>query len=79
MLNLWTTHWNTLIYLFGICKKQNVKYSTEMFTLQKKVKWCGLIISEKGYKMYPHNIENVRNMTFPKTADKLCPFMYFCG
>lgn len=70
-------HLNTLL---SICREYNLKVSaTKGQFFQTKVKCCGRIIDESGYQLDPLNVDAIRNMGVPSTADKLCQFIHCCG
>lgn len=70
---------NRLDIFLAICGRQNWKVSAKNCTFyQTKVKWCRLTFDAQGYQMGPRNIEFIRNMNFPVTADELCQFLQYC-
>lgn len=62
---------------FGICEKRDLKLSAKkrLFYI-KEVKFCRRFISDKGYKVDPHNMEAIWHMTFSTTEDQLCQFIH---
>lgn len=62
-----------------VCDKYNLKLSARKCVFySKSVRWCGRIIEKDGYTLDPRNIEALRNMHFPVTADELCQFIHCC-
>ena len=68
-----------LARFFEICAEKRLFLSAkkcQFFT--KSVKWCGRVISAKGYTMSPANSAALQDMNEPRTADELCQFIHCC-
>lgn len=44
----------------------------------REIKCCGRIISEDGYRMVPANVQGLKDMADPQTADEVCQFVHCC-
>lgn len=89
-LKAWTDYFNvhtkdetTLLKLlrrfFEICKNTGLLISAKrrcMFA--QEIKWSGRLVNGEGYTMDPPNVEGLRDMHEPLTADKLCEFIHCC-
>lgn len=61
------------------CDKFNLVLSARKCSFySNSVKWCGRIIDKDGYRLDPRNVDALRNMKFPITADELCQFVHCC-
>ena len=64
---------------FQICGKRRLCLSAlKCVFFCKELKWCGRIVTAKGYKMDPARLDALRQMDNPKTASELAQFVHCC-
>lgn len=68
---------DTLEAFFHVCEDKGLFLSIKKSVFfSTSIKWCGRIISTDGHTMDPANIQSLREMEIPKTADELAQFIY---
>lgn len=61
------------------CVRFNLTLSAKKCSFySKSIKWCGRIIDSSGYQLDPKNVEALRTMEMPVSADELCQFVHCC-
>ncbi|CAN8061293.1 unnamed protein product [Agarophyton chilense] len=75
-LNLFTKDEKALLRVsrrfWELCKENNLMISAKKSTFfAKEIKWCGRLVNGDGYTMDPANVEGLRDMHVPQTADEL--------
>jgi len=64
---------------FRICQQKGLWLSARKCKLfGKELRWCGRIISSKGYKLDPTRLSGLQDMDMPKNAAELTQFIYCC-
>lgn len=64
---------------FKICKERRLYlHARKCRFFDRKIKWCGRIITGEGFQMDPARLAGLQDIALPQTAEELAQFLYCC-
>lgn len=73
------TLFNCLEHFLSVCEAKNLfLHARKCRLFTKTLKWCGRVVTGKGYRLDPARLAGLQNMSMPTTAEELSEFAYCC-